>query len=80
MCLRWERWDEAHLKSADQCIVDFVAVHLGSLVLDTRPSPHVLVVATVPGMLDNDCCDDPKEHADDELEQVSTLISDEEIH
>jgi hypothetical protein len=36
------------LKTANECIVNFVAKDVGSMVVHARPTPHVLVVAVVP--------------------------------
>jgi hypothetical protein len=35
------------LKAANECVVDLLAKDVGSMVVDARPSPHVLVVGVV---------------------------------
>jgi hypothetical protein len=55
------------LKAADELVVDLVLEDGLSLVVDARPSPHVLVVAVVPGVLIEGGSDSPENQAYNEL-------------
>lgn len=63
--------DDAHegpvLKATDELIVDLLGEDVGPCVVDAGPSPHVLVVAVVLGMLEHDGGDNPEDQARDEL-------------
>ena len=61
-------WKEgcAYLKSAHKSVVDLVLEQLGAVVLHARPSPHVLVLAVIPTVLQDAGSQSPHDHADDE--------------
>lgn len=55
-----------YLKSANQSIVNLVLVHVGALVIDAGPSPHILVVVARPRVLVERSSDGPENHGDNE--------------
>jgi len=50
------------LKATNESVVDLVLVDFRTLVVGARPSPHVLVVAVVFAVLEDDGCDYPQKH------------------
>jgi hypothetical protein len=61
-----ERSRGTYLEAADERVVDLLAEKLGSVVFDTRPSPHVLVLIAVSRVLKNGSSHGPHDHAEDE--------------
>jgi hypothetical protein len=68
--------DETNLKSANQCIIYFFLKEFSSLVIDTRPTPNVFVVAVAFCSLENTGCYTPHDGAKDEVSNSKQSVID----
>lgn len=63
------------LETAEQGVVDLVGVDCRTVVAHAGPSPHVLVVGAVLGVLEESGRDGPEDQAQNELQELSVLRS-----
>jgi hypothetical protein len=68
------RNEKTNLQSANQCIIHFLREELSSLVVDTRPTPDVFVVAVALGALENASCNTPHDGAENEVSNSEQSI------
>jgi hypothetical protein len=63
-----------NLQSANQCIIYFLLEKFPSLVVNTRPTPDVLVVAVGFGSLENTGCNSPHDGAKNEVSDCEQSV------